>query len=764
MALEPRWLFDGAGAVTADAALADAGPGAGAFAASPGHDGGQHARSAASEAHAGQEGGGAHQGRGIMALTTPAEPAPGGTSAATPDATADATPDATADASSAAAPVSVDVAKGSFDSAEARDAAVASGGAGVRDADAGNVDAGDNVYFAVQVRNTGADAWDVRLVDTLPPGMDAGDVTGLSLHDAAGNPIDISSGTVLRDAGSGEPITDADGFAQALFGGDGVEFIDPSAGEAFFSTGGCGTDGVTVRYQIQVPDAAVAGSVVCAQAEVTHAAASECGPNAFDCGPLPGDSASISIAGADIQTEWIATSAEHTDGNGVAIGEVATYRTTITVPEGTSPGAVVIHDLAPGLTLVSVDSITLSDGLSTSRVPDPGAVDGVDAAGGRDNRFTIDFGTVTNANRDNCATETIVIEFRARAENVESNQQDASLGARADFSSRESDCGDVIVRAVDSADPLVVVEPRIGMTIAPVDPSVTVGEVASFEIRVTNDGSVAAFDVQFDDLALPQGMVLVPGSFVQVSGPAFDVPAAWAADGQAGDGPSGARLGPGETAVFRVQAVVAGPAPGEIAHGEGAPGGDASRQTLPATVRFTSLPGPVGPGERTGSDGRGGLNDYVAEARGQVAVAVPPVGPPVGPPVEPPIPGPPPGAGSTSPVLDPVDGPPQTWPDLPPPPLVSEVPGEGRIEPVALAPLVEDPWLVLKALPAEPAKPVIAPDDDCAPLPEPPKVIKRAPLGEFAGKPAQRSFSEQIDSAKKRFRPPAVIKAAPRDC
>lgn len=756
MALEPRWLFDGAAGITADAALADAGPGADAFTAPPGHDGGTPGRSASGDEAASREVTHSDQASGITAPTAASESA---TATAESAQAAVALTPATAPAT-APAVVSIDVAKGSFDSAEAREAALGSGGNSVRDADVGDVDAGDDVYFVIAVQNTGADAYDVRLVDTLPPGLTAGEVTGLSLHDAAGNPIDIRSGTVLRDAGSGEAIATADGFAEALFGGDGVEFVDPSASQAFFSADGCGTDGVTIRYQIQVADAAVAGSVVCAQAEVTHAAASECGPNAFDCGPLPGDSASISIAGASVQTDWIATSADHTDGNGVAIGEVATYRTTITVPEGTSPGAVILHDLAPGLTLVSVDSITLSDGLTASQSPEPGSIDGVDAAGGRDNRFTIDFGTLTNANRDNCAAETIVIEFRARTENVESNQQDASLGARADYSSRESACGEVIVRAGDSADPLTVVEPQVRLTIAPLDPSVAEGGTAGFEIRVTNDGAIAAFDVRFDDLALPAGMVLVPGSFVQVGGPAFDVPAAWAADGQAGDGPTGARLGAGETAVFRVQAVVTGPARGPAADAGAAQAGDATSQVLPATVRFTSLPGAAAPGERTGSDGRGGLNDYVAEARGQVAV----VGPPVEPPVPPPTAGPPPGPGTTPPVIEPVEGPRPTWPDLPLPPSLSDVPGEGQIQPVTLVPLGDDPWLVFKALPAAPVKAVVAPDDDCAPLPEPPKVIKRAPLGEFAGKPTQRSFSEQIDSAKKRFRPPAVIKAAPRDC
>ena len=769
MALEPRWLFDGAAGVTADAVLADGGPGADAFAAPPGHDGGQQS-SPAAPAVATVDGGAVpgegatEHGSAVAALTAPAE-----------GSTVDGV---SAPSGSSPAGVSVDVAKGSFDSVQARDAAVAADSHAVRQADAGDVDAGDDVYFVIQVSNTGADAWDLQLVDTLPPGIEAGDVTGLSLHDSAGNVIDFHDGTVIRDAGTGEPITTDSAFAQALFG-DGVEFIDPSADQAFFSRDGCGVDGVTIRYQVQVADDAVAGSVICAQAEVTHVAASECGSNVLDCGPLPGDGASISIAGASVQTAWVATSADHTAGGDVAVGEVATYRTTITVPEGSSPGAVVIQDLGPGLTLVSVDSITLSDGVTSSRQPDPGGIDAVDADGGRANRFTIDFGTVTNANRDNGATETIVIEFQARTENVQSNQQGVSLGARADYSSRESDCGDVIVRAGDCADPLQVVEPQVQMTIAPLADAVPAGEVATFEVRVTNDGAADAFDVQFDDLALPPGMTLVPGSFVQVAGPAFDVPAGWAADGQTGEGPAGARLGAGETAVFQVQVVVAPAGQGGSAPGAPPSSGDAASLALPATVRYTSLPGPDAAAERTGADGRGGLNDYVANASGQVAVVAPPVAPPVSPPVGPPVAPPvappegpapvePPPAGGP-PVIgvlppEPGGSPGSTLPDMQQPTSVSEVPGEGQIAPVALAPLVDDPWLVLKALPVVAAKPAVAADDDCAPLPEPPKVIKRAPLGDIAGKPVKRGFSEQIDSAKKRFRPPAVIRTPPRDC
>ena len=147
-----------------------------------------------------------------------------------------------------------------------------------------------------------------------------------------------------------------------------------------------------------------------------------------------------------------------------------------------------------------------------------------------------------------------------------------------------------------------------------------------------------------------------------------------------------------------------------------------------------------------------------------------PVAPPVAPPTSPEVPAPvaPPAAGEPPAIgvlpPEPGGGAASPWPDLAQPSTISEVPGEGRVEPVALAPLVDDPWLALKALPAVAPKPAVAPDDDCAPLPEPPKVIKRAPLGEIVGKPVKRGFSEQIESAKKRFRPPAVFKAPPSDC
>lgn len=744
LALEPRWLFDGAGAATADAAIADAGPPAAAYVP-------------AAEAFSSLAG---------AALPSP-DATPAGADALAPLAVVVARP-ATVAGEGGEAGIQIDVAKGSFDSEAGREAAVTGGGETLREAQADGVDAGDTVYVAIRVQNEGADAWDVRLVDELPPGVRVEAVSGLTIRDAQGRLVDYGRGDVIRDATTGRPITDAEGFAAALFGG-GVEFIDPSADQARFAGHGDGQAAVTIEYQLTVPDSAVAGAGLSTRAEVVSAALAECGPNVFDCSPRPGDSATVTIAGASITTEWVSSSASHTTGDQVVIGEEVTYRTTVTVPEGVSPDAVINQVVGPGLTIVSIVSITVSDGVSAPHLPDPTSVVGVDVDGGRGNGFTIRLGTVENHNRDNGAAETIVIEFVVRTENVASNQQGVALAAEAAWSSRAADCGPVLVEVCDSADPLRVIEPSVAVVVAPVAEPVVAGDIVTIEIRITNDGPTTAWDVSVDGIELPPGLTLVPSTYVRVSGPGAT------ADGPAGDGAAVAELAPGETVIFQVKATTSADAV------------DASF-ILPATVRFTSLPGPAPGAERTGADGPGGLNDYVTHATGTVAVVADPgPGPGGGTPVDPGQPVDPdqPGAPGEPSLPGDVTGPPPdgepTWPPLAWPPLASAplpepVPDSGRLGPVALAPIGDDPWLLPQGQPgplaalaglavkAVPEKAVVA-DDDC--LPEPvrlPPVVKRGFLGEAAGKPAKRGFSEQIETAKKRFRPPAVVRPQARDC
>src|SRR5690606_14909992 len=117
------------------------------------------------------------------------------------------------------------------------------------------------------------------------------------------------------------------------------------------------------------------------------------------CAPIT-DRATITIDSARLVTRLIATDQVHTAGRDVVVGEILTYETVITVPEGRSPDAVLSHRLDPGLSLVCIDSIVYGGGIEASAAPQPGEIVPFDGDGGEANRFVIDFGDIRNGNRD----------------------------------------------------------------------------------------------------------------------------------------------------------------------------------------------------------------------------------------------------------------------------------------------------------------------------------------------------------------------------
>lgn len=735
-ALEPRWLFDGAGFACVDPVLAAADPAGDRVA--------DQAEGAVGDRAAGPV-------------------------AATDGAVVDAAPAAGGESTEADAAdaVALDVSKGSFASAAERDAAIADGADAVRGADAGDVDAGDSVYFAIRVDNAGASVWNLQLVDHLPPGTDPASVRNLQLRDAAGRPVDYRTGDVIRAVGDGSPIHDEHALAAALFG-EGIAFVDPGPQRGFLPAADCAgaPAGVAITYAIAVGDDAVAGSLICTQAEVIGASTSDCGPNVFACGDGPSDGATIGIAGATIDTTLVDTLAGHTDGATVVVGEVLVYRTVVVVPEGISPDAVLVQDLGPGMALVGVDWIATSDGLQTGPLPDPSSIVPTDADGGQANRFRIDFGCVVNADRDDGTAQTLTVQFRAVALNVAANQDGTALVETANWRSTAGAGGAVLVDVCAAAAPATVAEPHLVVTVSPQGGATAPGGVAEFTVAIRNDGPVAAFDIGLDAIALPPGLVLRPDSVRP----------------QAGS--DGSRLAPGETLVYRFQADV----------GRDAPRGTELR--APVTVRYTSLPdqaagnrqaatdlspfvaarpggAPAADAERTGVDGPGGLNDYVASATGSVlpVVAVLPAAPPV-PVAESPAPAPAavPPATTFVPVL-PVER--TVAPVLPPLAAIGRPLSD-------LAPLVSEPFAPLAAqdvelkalgLPAGDDGPAKEAADDCVPVKAKPKPTKpvaatRAGLADAVGKPpVKRNFTEQVEAAKQRFQAPPIARprAAP-DC
>ena len=643
LALEPRLLFDGAGMATADVAMAVP---ANVHVAG-GEQGGDHVSPGASRGDAGQVGS-----QPLLEIAS----AP----------------------SERCEPVAISVHKGAFADGPALDAALVSGPEGVGTFAASGVDAADTVHYAISLSNRGTDtAFDLQVQDQLPSQIDLAAVSQLRLIGADGVEIDYSDGSVLRNAASGAAIRTEAAFAEALFSDCAVEFVDPGSDQGYLG-GSCDRgrpNEVTIAYQVTMPGTVVAGSDLHNEASVVRVAAQECGENIVPACDRPSDGATVTIDLADLATRLTATNQSHTSGTDAVIGEVLTYESVITIPEGCSPDAVLTQTLDPGLSLVSVDSIVYADGVTSQAAPDPAAIEPDNSDDGAANRFVVDFGDISNRNRDNGVADTITVTYRAVTGNVLANQQGVELATAAGYRSGtglEATCAtdQPLVDLAADASPVTVVEPVLSVTVVPDGEPVEAGGAAEFIVTISNDSRVDAFDVTIDALVLPVGLQLQPGSWTpaQAAGPVADV------------------LRAGEQASYRIVTTIAADAPvgqalpvdvlvrysslpDTAVYGEGYPPGTGNQDLSPYVE--------AGDAERTGEDGADGLNDYFTQDEGSVVpLAMMPVEPPCEPPpCEPPPPPcepPPPPAEPPPPTAEPP--PPSPPPPAEPPPPSAEPP------------------------------------------------------------------------------------------
>ncbi len=163
-------------------------------------------------------------------------------------------------------------------------------------------------------------------------------------------------------------------------------------------------------------------------------------PAIIDNATDPTDSASVvsrlPLTGKTlVSTEITAPGNNGTGGAGAqaTIGELITYQVTLTVPEGSTPGAQIVDTLEQGLAFVDITDVQLSsNSLSTSTgltfanngatnvatqaLPANSVVSAINAQNGR--RVTFSLGTITNSNTDNTVAETVAITYRAVVLNV----------------------------------------------------------------------------------------------------------------------------------------------------------------------------------------------------------------------------------------------------------------------------------------------------------------------------------------------------------
>jgi large repetitive protein len=335
------------------------------------------------------------------------------------------------------------------------------------------------------------------------------------------------------------------------------------------------------------------------------------------------DVASVTLTRLPLfEKSLIATNQSHTSGLNVAIGEIVTYELVLTLPEGTMPNVALADVLDAGLALVNFVSITPSSGDVTTSIP--GVPDGfaqiLAAANagipGNDSSFTLNFGTLINANTDNDVTETLTVVYRAVVLNTIANARGFSLDNDATFTWAQGG-------ASDSADPVVIVEPTLAIDKLNGDPILgQAGDVITFQIVVQHaPGSDAdAFDVVLTDLidSVANKMTYVAAS-VSVVDAGGAVQAPGSPDESGGDLVitwTDFPLGASSTITFDVTLDIT-VNPEETLTNE-------------ASVTWTSLPGDVttpqasNPNsvERTGDPGNPGeLNNYAESDSGIVTVS-----------------------------------------------------------------------------------------------------------------------------------------------
>ncbi|RME61511.1 MAG: isopeptide-forming domain-containing fimbrial protein, partial [Caldilineae bacterium] len=365
------------------------------------------------------------------------------------------------------------------------------------------VDADDLVTFAIVLENTGMGlrgAFDVTISDTLPAGFTT-PPGGLNLQ--------------ARD-GTGASLTYTD-LGGGLFGA-GIRLDDPgpNTGSIASYDANNGKNIVIITYDLQVAASAAPGQVLTNTATLFNYAGAEGGPDHTLTDKT--DTATVTLVSPQIN-KWLAgTNQSFTSGTNVAIGEIITYTTVITVPEGTSSSVTLVDTLDKGLAFVDLVSLTASPALSTSKGTFNDVLTGASitnqgsGTANQGRKLTLDFGTVTNSSTDDSDDEQITLVYRAVVINGGSNDR----GDRRNNSAVWSWNGNTISAAATNA---TIVEPTLVLSKAASPTTGDAGDEITFDLAVSHDGAsnADAFNVVLTD-TIPAGMTFVTDSLTHTVG------------------------------------------------------------------------------------------------------------------------------------------------------------------------------------------------------------------------------------------------------
>ncbi|MFZ4289706.1 VCBS domain-containing protein [Variovorax sp. HJSM1_2] len=490
------------------------------------------------------------------------------------------------------------------------------------------IDAGDIVRMATAIENTGGGgAFDVVTSITLPTGISfvGGALGSANLKVYRGDGTQLLAGQDYSVSGNTITFLDANGAASLL------------AGRAGTAADTSGANLVVITYDTLVAANIDAARTLQSSATLSNYASVNNGAD-FSTVDLS-DLADQQIAAPEIRKTYAGgsldnsdSSATHTTGNVLVVGESMLYDIVVTLPEGVTQ-TLRIDDLIPaGMRLdtsafggLGYQIITTTAGSAALSADFNGAVSatawtaisGTLGDDGGDVRLAFSAAGATADNLTN--NNQFVIRLRLVVDNVSSNQSDKVLQntAQLRFSDPDTDTAngasptDRLVDLTGGAPTVVVAEPTITISQALLTPTngfgFDEGALLTFNITLKNSSAYNAFDITLADV-LPtelDGVVLLGVVYTNAThntGTVFEI-----VGGQLRSA-SGANIdiAAGGTIVLTVQGIA------------NASVGNSSSFSNTATVQWTSLDGSAGgtadpAGERTGVDGllnSGVLNDY----------------------------------------------------------------------------------------------------------------------------------------------------------
>ena len=353
-------------------------------------------------------------------------------------------------------------------------------------ADVAAADAGDTVTYTLTLTATStprvSDAYDVTLADVLPAGVTL--VPGSFTHTGGVAPATLSGGA--SPLGATWPVLAPGQTSTFTYS---VVVNDNAA-----SFGATAVNTATARWSTQPADP---GS----QSTFNTLGVQRTG-DTLDVGGSANNlnstaTASVVVNQASVTKAIEATSAAHTTGSSVTIGETVSYSLTVELPEG-ELGQVTVTDLLPAGLVADAGSVAVdSSGLAGSLGTVSSQVVG--------NNVVVTFSAVNVDSSPSTIDNVVVVTLDAVVADVPGNVSGTVLNNRGRVTIGGSQFDSALV-------PVTVVVPALTVVKSVAPTSAAVNDEVTYTFVVTNTGTSSAFDVELSDL-VDSGVLVDVGSF-----------------------------------------------------------------------------------------------------------------------------------------------------------------------------------------------------------------------------------------------------------